>query len=339
MLEMHFCVDEMLCITSYCEQFGALGGVHCEEMRGLPYVRVLAPLSYQDRDALDWVLQTGEGLLLEKVQLGDGLDLPVADLVIEPLQEDGARPGVRVTVRAREDEGAAPQVRSLRRSEELEKLTIMLSHGVRNPLNAIKGAVTYLQSRFAHEPELGEFTGIMTEEIARLERFIGGFLATSCFDQAAVSLDINALLKKIIVYTSLQARVAGVDLDLDCGPVRPLRLNPFQIEHAILNLLNNAIAVLPRGGTILLSSGHCRRQGRTYVVLEVSDDGPGMSPAKIAHLNDPASEPERGRDRGFGLYITREVAQSYGGWMEIDSELGKGTRVRLLLPVDESDTA
>lgn len=338
MLELLFCVDEQLRITSCCDRFGELTGATCAALPGMQYTQVLPHLVYRGRDALEQVLRTGEGLQLEQVRLGYQLPIPVAELVLKPLEEAGARKGVRVFARTLKEGPGARLSRPLRRSEELEKLTIMLSHGVRNPLNAIKGAVTYLQSRFSHEPELEEFTGIMTEEIARLERFVGGFLATSCVDQAAVALDINALLKKISVYTALQARAAGVDLDLHCGSVKPLRVSPFQIEQAILNLLNNAIAVLPQGGRIRLSSGLCQKQGRSWVVLQVADDGPGMPQAKIEALSDPASEPERGRERGFGLYITREVVQSYGGMMEIDSTAGEGTRVRLLLPADEDAT-
>jgi two-component system nitrogen regulation sensor histidine kinase GlnL len=304
----------------------------CKDLHGLPYNQLLPRLFYKEHDALDWVLQTGESLVLQEVQLGERLPVQVADLTIEPLLDEGIPSGVRVVVCTQQGAAANSPLPPLARSEELEKLVIMLSHGVRNPLNAIKGAVSYLQSRFAHEPDLEEFTGIMSEEIARLERFIGGFLATSCFDQAVIPLDVNALLKKIALYTSLQARVAGIDMIVNCGVVPPLHANPFQIEQAILNLLNNAIAILPSGGQVRLISRLERREGREFVTLEVADDGPGMSPAKIAALNDPTSGPERGRERGFGLFITREVVQAHGGLMEVVSATGEGTCVRLLLP-------
>ncbi len=334
MSEMLFCADENLRIISCCERFSDLQGLSCEELHGLPYNQLLPRFFYKEQDALSWVLQTGQRLVLQEVQLGERLPIQVADLTIEPLLEEGRPSGVRVLVCTKRSDAATSSLPPLGRSDELEKLVIMLSHGVRNPLNAIKGAVSYLQNRFAHEPELGEFTGIMNEEIARLERFISGFLATSSFDQAVMPLDVNALLKKISLYTSLQARVAGVNLIVDCGLVPPLHANPFQIEQAILNLLNNAIAVLSLGGQVRLISRLERREGREYVVVEVVDDGPGMSTAKIAALNDPTSGPERGKERGFGLFITREVVQSHSGLMEVVSSVGKGTCVRLLLPAD-----
>lgn len=333
MLELQIYVDQQLQITSCCQGFGEFHGMSCEQIQGLCYDEVLPRLFHKERDAIGWVLETGDALVMEKVPLGKNFPIQVADLLIEPLLEQGIQFGARVIVRAGEIKDQAPLTRPIQRSDELEKLAIMLSHGVRNPLNAIKGAVTYLQSRFGHDPEMGEFTGIMIEEILHLERFISGFLATSCLDQSAVSLDINTLFKKISVYTALQLRSAGVSMSLECGQVRPLQANSFQIEQAILNLLNNAIAVLPPGGQICLSSGMEERQGQEYVSLAVADNGPGMPADKLVALNNPAMEPERGRERGFGLYITREVVQAYGGTIEIDSEPGKGTSVRLLFPV------
>ncbi|MEZ4600264.1 MAG: HAMP domain-containing sensor histidine kinase [Syntrophotaleaceae bacterium] len=259
-----------------------------------------------------------------------------ADLAIEPFEKEGILAGARIRMLAYDGSKSSGQPCRLHRSEEMDKLVIMLSHGVRNPLNAIKGAVTYLRSRYHSDPELDEFTGIMTEEIARLERFISGFLATSFHDHSPVLLNINDLLKKIVVYTSLQAQAAGVEITLECASVVPLRFNAFQMEQAILNLLNNAIAVLEPGGWIRLSSGKVRRNERDFIFVEVADNGPGMPQEKIEALYNPQSEPDRSRDRGFGLFITREVVYSCGGFLEVDSKEGSGTRIRLMLPAADS---
>ncbi len=336
MLVLEFCVDEQLRITSCRERVGQTHADPSGGLLGAPYTQLIPQLIYDRQDAVGWVLAKGEGLCLENVRLEWPHSALWADLTIEPLEKDGAVAGARIDICAYEGYKPSGQPGRLQRSAEMEKLAIMLSHGVRNPLNAIKGAVTYLRSRFSSDPELEEFTGIMTEEIVRLERFISGFLATSFHDHAPVPLDINDLLKKIVVYTSLQAQAAGVEIILDCAPVVSLPVNAFQMEQAILNLLNNAIAVLPPGGQIRLLSGQVRRQEQLFVFVEVADNGPGMPDEKIAALHDLHSGPERGRDRGFGLFITREVIHSYGGFLEIDSMVGSGTRIRLMLPAVEN---
>jgi two-component system nitrogen regulation sensor histidine kinase GlnL len=336
MLVLEFFVDEQLRITSCRERLGQTQTGPSGGLLGAPYTRLIPQLIYDRQDAVGWVLAKGEGLCLESVRLEWLHSALWADLSIEPIVKDGSVAGARIDIRAYDGCKPSGQTVPAQRSAEMDKLAIMLSHGVRNPLNAIKGAVTYLRSRFHSDPELDEFTGIMTEEIAQLERFISGFLATSFHDHAPAPLDINDLLKKIVVYTSLQAQAAGVEIELDCAPVVPLQINAFQMEQAILNLLNNAIAVLPRGGRIRLSSGQIQRQKQPFVFVEVADNGPGMPPEKIVAMHDPHSEPERGRDRGFGLFITREVVYSCGGFLEVDSMVGSGTRIRLMLPAAEN---
>jgi two-component system nitrogen regulation sensor histidine kinase GlnL len=238
--------------------------------------------------------------------------------------DDGAA-GARVQIGVlkscrRSNSGPAAQ-----RWSNMGKVAAMLSHGVRNPLNAIKGAVTYLQGRYADEVELQEFAGIMVEEISRLEQFISGFLSTSTQSSEPELVQVDSLLNKIATYISLQAQAAGVSIVLRCGEVLPVRIDGFQFEQAVLNLLNNALAVLEDGGPM--------------VVVEVADNGPGMNSARVEALQDPASEPELGKDRGFGLFITREVVTSYGGRLEIVSAESEGTRVRLLFPAEVGDFA
>ena len=130
----------------------------------------------------------------------------------------------------------------------------MLSHGVRNPLNAIKGAVVYLKNRYHDEKELLEFTEIMEDEISRLDLFITRFLSSSFLDMEMDRSDINKLLSKIESYITLQAKAAHVRLDFRYGQVAPLRLNCFHVEQAVLNVLNNAISVMPQGGDIVVES-------------------------------------------------------------------------------------
>ncbi len=139
-------------------------------------------------------------------------------------------------------------------------------------------------------------------------------------------------MNKIAGYITLQAQAAGVSIVLQCSAVSPVRVDTYQFEQAILNLVNNSLAVLGEGGHIILSTSMDYRSRRPVVIIEVADNGPGMDSARISALRDPTSEPELGRDRGFGLFITREVVVSYGGSLEIDSASSEGTRVRLVLP-------
>src|SRR5690606_6461505 len=145
-----------------------------------------------------------------------------------------------------------------------------------NPLNAIKGAVVYLRSRFAHEPTLLDFTGIMEEEITKLDRFIAGFLSGSYSNAETEAVDIGELLKKMETFTHLQAQAKGIVLTFGCSTILPLELNLFQIEQALLNVLNNSLQAVPCGGEIRVEAREEDGAEGSKVVIEISDNGPGF---------------------------------------------------------------
>jgi len=337
MFGIQFAVDQNLCFIRCSSALEERLGVEAQQLIGSPYHEWLPAIREGTDDALRQVVRLGEPLQLDDYRFVSWDGVWTADVVIEPMVTEDGAVGAQVQIGALKPCHRPSSVPAIKRWSDMGKVAAMLSHGVRNPLNAIKGAVTYLQGRYAKEADLQEFTGIMVEEISRLEQFICGFLSTSTQVSEPELVNVNSLLKKVASYTFLQAKAAGVSIALQCGDILPVRIDGFQFEQAVLNLLNNAIAVLGDGGRIVLSCTMIQQGGLPFAVVEVADDGPGMDPARVEALHDPASEPELGKDRGFGLFITREVVTSYGGHLEIGSAEGQGTRVKLLLPAAKSE--
>lgn len=336
---MKFAVNHNLCLISCCSALEERLGVSCRQLIGSPYHEWLPAIREGNNDALCKVIRLGEPVQLADYRFVLLHGTCTADVVIEPLMMDDGTVGAQVQIESLEFCNPSNRLPAVKRWSDMGKVAAMLSHGVRNPLNAIKGAVTYLQGRYSEEADLQEFTGIMVEEISRLEQFICGFLSTSTQGAESELVAVDSLLKKVASYTLLQAKVSGVSITLQCDDIMPVRIEAFQFEQAVLNLVNNALAVLDGGGHIQLSCTMLQQGGLPFAVVEVTDDGPGMDPSRIKELHDPASEPELGKDRGFGLYITREVVTSYGGRLEIASAEGRGTRVRLWLPAANNEAA
>lgn len=332
-----FAVDHNLCFISCSSALEERLGVPCQQLTGTPYHEWLPTICDGADDLLRQVVRLGESLQLDDHHFVSWNGDWTADIIADPMVTEDGVVGARVHIR-----GLQPRLRSSSGLggqcwNDMGKVAALLSHGVRNPLNAIKGAVTYLQGRYADEDDLQEFAGIMVDEISQLEQFISGFLSTSTQSSGPELVQVDSLLKKIATFISLQAQAAGVSIALRCSEVLPVRIDGFQLEQAILNLFNNALAVLTDGGHIQLSCTMVQQAGLPMVVVEVADNGPGIEAAKIEALQDPASEPELGKDRGFGLFITREVATSYGGCLEIISTEGEGTWVRLILPAAQDE--
>jgi signal transduction histidine kinase len=137
-----------------------------------------------------------------------------------------------------------------------------------------------------------------------------------------------------------------VEVSVSCpAHALPIRVDPVQIEHAILNLCLNARDAMPEGGTLHLTTRSAIRwkpreggdgRGRipvTYAVVEVSDTGTGIPRDLQAQIFEPffTTKPD-GKGSGLGLSMVRETALAHGGLVELTSD-ALGTAFRLLLPL------
>jgi two-component system nitrogen regulation sensor histidine kinase GlnL len=257
-----------------------------------------------------------------------------ADIVIEHAThrknaagEDVA--GARVTV-ANIGCPVLKNIRNAQRFIDIGKAASALAHGVRNPLSAVKGAVLYISEKYPKERVLTEFAEIMDEEIRKFDKFISKFLSESLFDEEPVLTDVNSLLRKIQVMTSFQTHFYRIRTVYEYGDIPPVWVNSFQFEHAILNIINNAIEVMRAGGRLTVKTRLESFSGGNYIIVEISDTGPGMFES-----NSPRYAPMEGAGKGFGLLITREILQHYGGHLEIKGRKGKGTVAILYIAADK----
>ncbi|MEO0602364.1 MAG: PAS domain S-box protein [Myxococcota bacterium] len=124
-----------------------------------------------------------------------------------------------------------------------------------------------------------------------------------------------------------------VEVDAQAGP-GCVRTDPGRLEQVLLNLASNARDAMPKGGRLILRTRH---EGQS-VILEVEDEGSGMSEETRRRALEPFfTTKDVGRGTGLGLSMVASSTEAMGGRLEIDSELGKGTVVRLVLPECDPD--
>jgi signal transduction histidine kinase len=128
-------------------------------------------------------------------------------------------------------------------------------------------------------------------------------------------------------------RERGVELEVDLAPALPeVRVDPMQLEQALVELVSNALDAMPRGGRLRIGARASNGAGPVEVAIEVSDTGAGI-PAEIL---DSVCEPfftTRQEGTGLGLAIAKRYVEQNGGKLEIESRPGSGTTIRVRLPV------
>jgi two-component system phosphate regulon sensor histidine kinase PhoR len=131
-------------------------------------------------------------------------------------------------------------------------------------------------------------------------------------------------------------QAAGHTLRVDVPPhLPPVLVNADQMQAVVRNLLDNAIKYTPSSGTITLSATAMPHE----VQIAVADTGPGIPPESLPRIFDRFYRVDKARSRalggaGLGLSLVKDIVEAYGGWVEVQSEVGQGSRFTLHLPVE-----
>lgn len=214
-----------------------------------------------------------------------------------------------------------------------------VSHELRTPVTAIRGYAGALADGTASSPaERDEALAVIDGESARLERLVQDVvdlarLGADEFRLEPADVELSAVLDEAASVHAAQAADAGVGLDTAIE--RPLRIttDAARVRQIVSNLVENALRVTPAGGRVRIA-GH--REGG-FVVVDVSDTGPGIAAADLPHVFERAYlwnayKSQRRVGTGLGLAIVRDLAAALGGQVSVASEQGRGTTFRLALP-------
>jgi two-component system, NtrC family, sensor histidine kinase HydH len=222
-----------------------------------------------------------------------------------------------------------------RRLTALGRLSEQLAHDLRNPLAALKGALQFLSVERAAGRSLdahGEFLELMLEQTSRLERNLTGYQRLARVEPVLTPECLNTIVGEVLVAQRL-ALALGVELRSELEPeLPPCLLDKDLVVTALENLLRNAMEALPAGGTISIRTERVTSGGgRPHVSLAVEDDGAGMDARQLARAGEEFFSTKPGGS-GLGLSFAMRVARAHGGQLELRSELGAGTCIRLLFP-------
>ncbi|HSV61949.1 MAG TPA: response regulator [Chthoniobacterales bacterium] len=234
-----------------------------------------------------------------------------------------------------------------RQSQKLEavgQLAGGVAHDFNNILAVIIGYTETLMS--LAEPE-GTLAQNLSEILKAADRGTGLIAQLLAFSRNQVTwpriIDVNST---IIDIDKILHRIAGEDIyfTLLLGPEGGcIKAEPGQIEQLIVNLVVNARDSMATGGElrveteqVVVSNSEAEAEGVTpgeYVLVQVADTGTGMSPETQAHIFEPFfTTKEDGKGTGLGLATCYGIAKQSGGFIRVESELGKGTTFRVYLP-------
>lgn len=222
----------------------------------------------------------------------------------------------------------------------MEKLAVLgefatgIAHEVRNPLAAIKTSVQALSRREQDGKRLA-LLGDMELEIDRVARVVSDLVDFGRpRPPEAGAVPVREVFGRIAALIESEAAQKGVHVSVQGDSELTLYADRDQVLQILLNLALNAVQATPNGGAIVLRAS--LEQGRA--LIEISDTGCGISPELLARVTDPFFT-TKVKGLGLGLSISRQLVELNGGRIEIASRAGRGTTVRVQLPIEKEQHA
>lgn len=223
----------------------------------------------------------------------------------------------------------------LRKSDRLNligELAAGIAHEIRNPMTALKGFIQLLEPSIKAQHSL--YYDVITSELARMDSIINEFLILAKPQETKFQeKNICQIMREVVDLLSPQAVLYNVQFHTHYEDQLPyVFCEPNQLKKVFINLIKNAIEVMPNGGEIIISINSINDQ---YILISIRDKGTGIPKDRIKKLGEPFyTTKEKGT--GLGLMVSYRIIEEHNGRIEVESEEGKGTLFKIRIPINHS---
>jgi len=327
------------------------------------------PFSDEDLKAL-YAVGNQIGAALERSRLYENLERQVEERTADLTAEIAERRRAEEALIAKGEElkVMSQQLWQAAKLATMGELAASIAHELNNPLTTVSLRVELLLAQVSDDDPKRRALEVIEGEVGRMGSLVANLLQSSRRSGQQIStVDVREEIDntlELVRYHLIKGRIAIVR---EFAPDVPMvQADRGQLRQLFLNLFTNAGDAMPEGGTLTIRVGGAerfvnRRIGEsekgglvshspllplsdphlpTHVVIEITDTGIGIAPEDLPKVMEPffTTKPE-GKGTGLGLPICRRIAQEHHGTLEIESEVGKGTVVRVRLPVANGSNA
>jgi two-component system sensor histidine kinase PilS (NtrC family) len=231
------------------------------------------------------------------------------------------------------------KIRLSDRLAALGELSAAIAHEIRTPLASICGSIDMLRDTNL-KPEDKRLMGLVVKESERLRRIIDDFLefARSRSSQFT-AMPMDSILQEVVhLARNHPSFTRGVEIRLEAAPGLVGCVDEGRIKQVFFNLALNAVEAVPEGGFLEIDlESFTSPEGEDWIRVMFRDNGKGIDDNDMRKIFDPFFTTKK-EGTGLGLAIASNIVSEHGGRIEIDSEEGAGTVVKVYLPSDTSGT-
>jgi PAS domain S-box-containing protein len=277
------------------------------------------------------------------VVIDDGSCLYVRNRAIPLFGSDGAIKGFievveNVTERKQAEKEKEKLQVQLLQSEKMAavgQLAGGVAHEINNPLSVILGFAQGVAKRINAGDPLEMPLKSIEREATRCKKIVQDLLTFSRSQKKEPEfIAVIPTIESALSLVQSRANTAAVEIIREFQENIPqLFANPTQVQQVVINLANNAMDAMEKGGTLTISAGRLEEDNKRWVEISVKDTGTGMSEEIQSHIFEPFfTTKEVGKGTGLGLGLCYEIVKSAGGTITFATEVGKGACFTVRLP-------
>ena len=216
------------------------------------------------------------------------------------------------------------------------KLAAGTAHEILNPIQIILSSVQLLLiNKESLDQKLVQRLKTVQDQTYRVAEVINGLLGFASEPTTTKSyVDLNEVVDKTLSLVRHDFSSKGIEViaRLSSSPLI-VYANADELSQVFLNLLINANEAMPQGGKMIINSNLTKLRKRSWVRIRITDTGIGIAPENRPHIFDPFfTTKEVGKGTGLGLSVCYGIIKRHGGFIEVESQVGKGSTFTLQLP-------
>jgi two-component system sensor histidine kinase HydH len=324
-------LDDSGQIVTCNEKAQVILNVSCSDALGKEVMTVLpGPL----KNLLEELPEQG-GLLERDIKLTspDGKD-QIWEIIAAGLMDEGIPAGRILLIHdATAIRELQKEVTKSRHLTSIGSLAAGVAHEIRNPLSSIKGFAVYLKDKLSGNIEDEKTAEVMIQEVERLNRVISQLIEFARpLELKKEETRFSDLVRHTVKLIDAEARKNEITIDMEIDTDAPLiEIDPDKIKQVLLNIFLNSLAAMKKGGKLVIMF----LPGESYLSVIISDTGMGIEKTDLPRIYDPyfTSKPA---GTGLGLAIVQKIMEAHGGYINVESTAGQGTKIFLIFPLSDT---
>jgi nitrogen-specific signal transduction histidine kinase len=250
------------------------------------------------------------------------------------------------TLRTKERDLEARSAQLINANTQRSQFVASMTHELRTPIHGVQGLADVIAAGV-----YGPVTDKQKEAVATIKRSAQSLLAlvddvlnlaradANRIEARPTPIDVGALVGRVVASVTWMIGTKKIALDSDVAPELPfVQSDDRWLAHVLVNLVSNAVKFTPEGGTVIVRA--YERPEHDAVVLEVQDTGIGIARTDRERVFEPFRQADNNGDTkgfggvGLGLALVARLTDLLGAKVELDSEVGKGSTFRVIVPLD-----